>query len=141
MANASIGFETELKRRFQEIFRLKNTTFSKPGETEEQETLFIQVNESNPKISFKKEIYRVVGQGIVFAEVEKMPAGYFAKAIQMAPHELTKDFSFLKVDQSQDTFANIVRRSFDFVFLYSRQYDPNQGELTQVEIGEGTYNG
>jgi len=139
--SAAIGFESELKRRFQEIFRMKNTTFDMPGESQEQETLFIQVQESNPKISPKKEIYFVKGTGIVFAEVEKMPAGYLAKAIQKAPHELTKDFSFHKVDQSQETFRNIVRRSFDFVFLYSRQYDPNQGELTSVEIGEGTYNG
>ena len=127
-------FEPTLQENFEKIFLIPKVSYDDPGENPEQECLFIRVDDSNPKISDKKEIYRVVGQGQVWAQTAKMPLGYFMRKINNCDPALKKDLFFSKIDQNEKVVDNIVKRTFDFVFLFSAQIDPSLGEISEVAL-------
>jgi hypothetical protein len=104
----------------------------------EQDTLFIDISECQSRITEGKQIAKVFGSLTVFSQVEKLPFGYFNKRIQQASHQLTKKFFFFDIDlnpsSSPARIQNIVERRVRFVYLYSAEYDPWQGELTSLDI-------
>ena len=70
----------------------------------------------------------------------RLPFGFFAKRIENADPELTKNFFFFDLDanalNSPARLQDISEIRGRFVFLYSAEYDPNQGELTSIELGD-----
>lgn len=130
-------FEPELLSRFKQIFDFPKTSFQDPGESLEQEHLFIEVEQANANISDVRQVYKVTGQAYVHVQGDKLPFGYFAKRIAAAPLELTANLFFSSIDDSTKLYGNIVRRSFDFVFLFESQYDPRKGTITSVILQEG----
>lgn len=132
-------FKKELRSNLEKIFGFQKSTLSDPSPAFEQDTLFIEITESVTRISQNKETAKVAGYLTVYSQDNKLPYGYFNKRIEQADLDLTKDFFFFNIDvnaaNSSARFQNIHERRVDFVYLYSGQYDPNQGELTSVVFG------
>jgi hypothetical protein len=135
-------FRSELKSKLSQIFGFPKTTFDAPNLNSvngsfEQDTLFIEVNETNARIHEGKSTARVLGSLVVFSQMEKLPFGFFNKKIEQAGNNLTKDFFFFDIDlnpiSSPARYQNIAERRLRFVFLYSSQYDPSQGQITSLE--------
>ncbi len=129
-------FEAELKDKVQRIFGTK-VSFTLPGESQEQECIFIDVQSALNFIKKGKEISTVRGTLLMYANSDKMPFGFYSKKIMLADPSLTKNFYFYNMDGNSKTIQNIVERRCDFVFLYSNEYDPNGGSLTSVDFDEG----
>lgn len=132
-----------MEEKLGKIFGFRKTTYDQPSVnastgTFEQDTLFIQVDECNSSVKEGKATAKVSGSLTVFAQMDKMPFGYFNKRIQQADHELTRKFFFFDIDlnpvSSPARIQNITERRVRFVYLYSGQYDPEHGELTSLEI-------
>lgn len=135
-------FRSELQEKLSAIFGLRKTTFDAPSVNSsngsfEQDTLFIEINESNSRVTEGRAYAKVLGSLVVFSQMDKMPFGFFAKKIQQANHSLTKDFFFFDIDlnpvSSPARLQNITERRVRFVYLYSAQYDPAHGLITSLE--------
>lgn len=131
-------FKADLKKRMEGIFGFKKTTFDAPSDQYEQDTLFIDVIKSTANTGEGKATAKVMGVLTVYSQLGKLPYGYFNKKIQQADAKLTDKLFFHNIDQdiasSPARTVNISERRTEFVFLYSEQYDPNQGELQTVEF-------
>ena len=135
-------FRNEMMDKISQIFGLRKTTFDAPSVNPntgsfEQDTMFIEVTESNARVTEGIAYAKVLGSLVVFSQMDKMPFGFFNKRIQQADPSLTKDFFFFDIDlnpaQSPARFQNITERRVRFVYLYKAQYDPEHGSLTSVE--------
>lgn len=128
--------------KLQAIFEMRKTTFDVPSVNPqtgsfEQDTLFIEINECNSRVTEGKQFARVTGSLVVFTQTDKMPYGFFNKKIQQASYDLTRHFFFFDIDLNPVTsparIQNITERRARFVYLYQGDYDPEHGELTSVE--------
>ncbi len=127
-------YESELEDLFKQIFGVKKVSYALPGESEEQECLFVDIEKSDNVIKDGRAIARVTGHAKMFANAEKLPFGFFSKAIYRADSSLTKNFFFFDFESNILTFANIVQRGFGFVYFFDEQYDPEKGTITSVTI-------
>lgn len=134
-------FRKDLQRRLEQIFGIEKTTFLAPSDEFEQDTMFIDVISSSPRLSNAsggRETAKVSGTITVFSQDNRLPYGFFNKAIERADPELTNPLFFFDIDtdigSSPARTQNIHERRVSFVFLYDAQYDPNRGELTSLEI-------
>lgn len=126
-------FEKTLKEKLEKIFDLK-VSFSEPGESNEQECLFVEVTRAFPKVKDGREVCRVEGQCAVYGNNDKLKYGYFSKQIDRALQEDKEKFFFYDFEQNSRLYQNIVQRSFSFVYFFSGQYDPEQGTITSTDI-------
>ncbi len=147
-------FERDLQRKLERIFGLSKTTFLAPNhEAPEQDTLFITVERSVVRAGGNVALAsaRINGTLTVFSqgmlretEVDdeenkgvRLPFGFFGKRIHQADASDTKHFFF---ESEQDVAGSPVRvqnlheRQVAFTYLYSAQYDPDRGELNQVNF-------
>ena len=134
-------FRSELKEKLKDIFGFKKVTFSAPSESFEQDTLFVEIESANTRPSKGKKVYaKVSGNLVVFSHGAKLPFGFFSKRIEQADAELTSNFFFFDLDQnalnSPARLQDISEIRGKFVFLYSAEYDPNQGSLTSLSLGD-----
>lgn len=127
-------FEKSLKDKFTRIFDFKKVTYDMPGESEEQECIFIEIDSTNAAIKDGRQFCKVTGKAHVFAQNDKLPGGYFAKRIKLSDLDDTRDLFFYDLEQNVRVFQNIVRRSFSFVYFFNSQYDPETGTITSVEF-------
>jgi hypothetical protein len=127
-------FEKSLALKFQKIFGLAKVTYDRPGESQEQEGLFISITEAKNRIIDAREIARVTGTLHVFANSDKLPYGYFSKAIAEASADDKRGLFFYDGEENIGTFRNICERKISFIFLYDSQYDPAIGELNAVNL-------
>ncbi len=127
-------FESELKALLKKIFAVKKVTFDNPGESQEQEVLFIEIDNCTSAIKDGFEKHMVSGNAVFFANADKLPFGYFAKRIKQADHADTKELFFFDFESNSRRNQNIVQRGFSFVYFYSAQYDPKVGEITSIEL-------
>jgi hypothetical protein len=127
-------FESSLAAQLKRIFDYTKVTFAAPGESQEQDTLFIEIENCISRAKDGVFTARVTGNCTVFAHYERIPFGYFHKKIALADTDDTKDLFFFNVDENTKTFQSLVQRSFSFVFLFSGQYDPDNGSLTSIEF-------
>jgi hypothetical protein len=127
-------FEKRLEAKFKAIFDFPKVTFDQPGESREQECLFIEVE--NPVITVKdgRAVGRIYGNAIVFASNSKLPFGYFQKRIQAASYEETKDLFFSEVEENTKTYRDLVQRGFRFVYFFNSQYDPEVGTIDSMNF-------
>jgi len=129
--------EKFIKDSFKEIFGLKKVTFNRPDpDIQEQDVLFVEATPTRPSIRDGVEQYRVEGRGFCFVQDEKMPMGFFAKKIRLAKNSVTKPFFFFNIDSNESTYLNIGQRGFEFVLLYTGQYNPPAGNIESIVIQE-----
>lgn len=137
MSEPAYQFERKLADRLQRIFGWP-VKYGQPSESQEQETLFVDIEINRGRVKDKKATARVTGTAYVYANYERVPFGYMAQRIDAAEPEDTKDLFFFDVDANTKTLVNLVQRSVSFVFLFSGQYDPDDGTITSIELEEGT---
>jgi hypothetical protein len=128
--------EQALKTCFEKIFDFKKVTFDHMGESQEQNCLFVEVENSTNRVKDGKFVSKVTGIAKVFAPNDKLPIGYFNQKIAMALSVYTKDLFFYEVDSSAQTFGNIVMRSFRFVYFFNSQFNPATGTITDINLEE-----
>jgi hypothetical protein len=107
-------------------------SFDLPGESKEQEGVFVQVERSRNTIKEKQSIALVTGKIIVYANADKLPFGYFAKKIQEAAPADTKDLFFYDIEENAGTYKNIAERSMSFTYFFNSQYNPERGVMNEV---------
>lgn len=129
-----MSFETAMTSSLKRIFGIKKVTFDLPGETQEQECLFVQVTKAVPKIMDRLEHYRVEGAIRVFVNSDKMPYGFFSKAIDRAPKADKSQFYFFEQETNEGTYRNISERTISFVYFYDGQYNPEIGEMESIDL-------
>ena len=127
-------FEATLQAQLKAIFDFEKVVFDKPSESQEQEGVFVDITKSKCKIKDKRQIATVNGVIHVFANLDKLPFGYFSKCIDAASAELKEGFFFYDLEESKGTYRNIVERSLSFVYLFDSQYDPNVGSITSINL-------
>lgn len=130
--------ETLLASKLKKIFDFDKVTFDHPGESEEQECLFVNISTCKDRLKDGLETARVQGVVTVFCNSQKLPYGYFSKKISAADKADKADLFFFDFEENAGTFRNISKRSLGFVFFYNSQYDPDIGTLNLVEL-ETTY--
>jgi hypothetical protein len=117
--------------RLKRIFDLDKVTYDLPGESHEQEGLFIAVDKAHCKTVESRQIAKVEGKITVYAESGKMPFGYLAKKLAKSEIEDVRGF-FFGPEENEGTFMSLVKRSFAFTFLFDSQYDPAIGSITSI---------
>lgn len=133
-------FKKEMQEKLKAIFGVSKVTFSSPGQSLEQDCIFVEIDNCKANTGQGVASARVSGSISIFSQYEKLPFGFFSKRIQQADPRHTKAFFFFDTDvekQISPTSAeaptqNIAERRASFVYLYSAQYDPNQGEITSL---------
>lgn len=129
-------FEDKLKEKFERIFKIKKVTYEQPSEAKEQTCLWIDIADSQNVIKDGTAVARVEGTCTVFGRSDALPFGFFSKAIQEAAPSDTIDLFFFDFEQNTKYYQNLVQRDFSFVYFFKDQYDPEQGELTELELNE-----
>lgn len=126
-------FEQELVEKFKAIFGIEKVTYDVPGESREQNCLFIEIENCRNSIKDGKAMGMVTGNAVVFQKHGAIPFGFFSKAIARAPATLTKDLFFFDIESNTQRFRDIVQRGFSFTYFFNSQYDPPAGTITSVE--------
>ncbi len=125
-------FEKDLEAKFKGIFGVEKVTYDAPGESQEQNALFIQVEEPKFNFSDKRVSAMVTGNAVMFGRNDALTFGYFSKCIAKASNDLTKDLFFSDFETNTQRFQNIVQRGFSFTYFFNSQYDPAVGTITSV---------
>ncbi len=133
-----MSLQDQLQKDLRDIFKLKKSTFDQPGESLEQETLFIEVETCRTRLKEGIETGRVNGKVRIFAQNDKLPLGYLAKRIEEASATLLNRFFFSELEENSNTYRNLAERNASFVYFYSSQYNPPSGTITSVEFNEVT---
>lgn len=133
-------FNRELVSKFEAIFGVP-VTFNAPGESYEQDKLFIEITDVITRAGQGRVNSKITGSLAMFAQMEKLTYGFFSKKVSLAANDLTKNLFLFDVDRealnSPARLINISERRTSFVYLYSAQYDPNHGSLTGIKFSEG----
>lgn len=127
-------FEKELSEKFGKIFNVAKVTYDSPGDSQEQGCLFIDIDSANPTIKDGKALAIVTGNAFMYAPADKLPFGFFGKAIRKADIALTKDLFFFNIENNSQRFQNIIQRGFSFTYFYRGQFDPEIGTITGITL-------
>ena len=127
-------FKAKLKEQLTRILDLDKVSFDLPGESQEQEAVFIEVQSAKTRLRDGVQIALVRGTIHIFANSDKLPYGYASKRLAEARPEDTKKLFFFNFEENKGTFRNIVERSIDFLYLFESQFDPAVGELTSIDL-------
>lgn len=113
---------------------MQKVTFARPGESQEQEGVFIAVERSLCRMKDARQTARVEGTLHVFAQADKMPFGYLSKCIASADPADTFGFFFRDFEENVGTFQNLCEKKVGFNYLFDSQYDPAIGTITEVDL-------
>lgn len=127
-------FEKALEDKFKKIFELKKVSYDEPGDAREQECLFIEVETSRNQIKDGRQKARVTGSAVMFGPNDKIPFGFFSKKIKQADPDDTRALFFFDIEVNTRRYQNIVQRGFSFVYFFDAQYDPDVGEIEEIEM-------
>lgn len=127
-------FKKDLKDNFQQIFNLQKITFDQPGESREQDCLFIEIENSWNTFRDGRVRAKVTGSASIFAPNDKIPFGFFSKKISQASANRTSPFFFYDIETNTKRYGNLVQLSFSFVYFFDSQYDPETGSITSVDF-------
>lgn len=126
-------FRKELSDKFKSIFGLAKVTYDMPGvDAKEQDCLFVSIEKWRPVVNKGRIRGMAYGKGFMYGPNDKIPFGFFTKAIFQASHDLTKDIFFYEIESGQNLFLNIGQKGFSFVYFFNGQYDPNAGSITSI---------
>jgi hypothetical protein len=79
---------------------------------------------------------RVTGRATLFGRNEKVPFGFFSKAIERADPDDKNPFFFHEFEENKKLIQNVVEMGFSFVYFFSDEYDPDQGIINEIDIDE-----
>lgn len=127
--------ENELLEKLEAIFGMK-ASYDLPSSAREQNVLFVELEQPTTRFTGDMEHTRVTGSAVIYSPSEKNRMGSFAKKIDAAPTDLTKDFFFSEVDSNTRMFRDIVGRGFSFTYFFRGQFNPPSGKITEVEFKE-----
>jgi hypothetical protein len=127
-------FKDELTQKLKKIFAVKKVTFDQPGESDEQDCVFVDVEKSENRFKDKRALSKVSGRLTINANSAKMPFGYLSKKIAECKPEDRAGLSFFDLEENSKSIQNLVQRSCTFVYFFSSQYDPNIGNIDTVTI-------
>jgi hypothetical protein len=127
-------FKTQIHDKLLNIFNVKKVTFELPSEAKEQECIFIHVDSAVSKVTNGRAIAKVQGTLSIFANGEKLPFGFFHKKINSANIDDSANFFFYNMDVNVTYFGNLIERKASFVYFYNEQYDPNNGEINELNF-------
>lgn len=127
-------FESTLEAQLKRIFRLKKVTFDKPGESQEQEGLFVDVQKAKTHLKDGREVALVQGVIHLFVNADKAKYGFFSKALNEARPEDTRKLFFWNFEENKGTFQNICERTLEFLYFFDGQHDPALGSITSIEL-------
>lgn len=129
-----------MTEKLKAIFGIPKVSFDDPSDSFEQDCIFVEILDSKNNTGTKTASAKVTGTLIVFSQHEKLPFGFFNKKIQQADPKHTREFFFFDTDVEQPNgkaqMLNISERRTSFVYLYTGQYDPNQGDLNKIAFQE-----
>ena len=125
--------EDVLSEVLMRIFQVKKVTYAEPGESEEQDCIFVEIEDAPFKVSDAKVTAKVTGKLYINGQSDKLPFGFFSKAIAAAVFADVKPFYFYNFEQNTKRFANLVQRSVSFIYFFSSQYDPELGTITSID--------
>lgn len=132
-------FRREMLRNLEAIFGMK-ATFNAPSDAYEQDTIFVEIQNSNSRVNYGKEYATVRGMLILFCQDSKVPYGFFNKKLHSANPDYTKNFTFRDFDQdigsSGARLMNLRERRVNFTYLYSGQHDPGGADMEGIEFIE-----
>jgi hypothetical protein len=131
-------FETQMVSDLKAIFEFDKVTFEAPSDSEEQECLFINVENTVFSVKPGHEYARVSGRLVVYANSQKLPFGYFYKQIDKADTDISSRFAFFEFEENAWRYRNICERSVRFVYFLNKQYDPEQGSITSINLQEAS---
>lgn len=131
-------FEKELEAKLKKIFGIDKVTFDEPGQSQEQDCLFVEIQTATNIIKAGRQIARVEGQAVMFGQNDKVKFGFFSKRIEKADDADTSSFFFFDIEENSRRYRNLVQRSFSFIYFFDGQYDPDVGSITTVEFKEET---
>lgn len=118
------------------IFQMK-ATLDAPSESFEQEKIFVEIESWNTRVKGDFQTFRASGVFYVFAQNEKMQAGYFSNMIEAANADDCRPFHFSNIDSvGQFRENNLSERRVSFEYFDRISYDPNKGELNELELNE-----
>lgn len=134
-------FEQDLQDKFKKIFGVQRVSYDHPApdthdgqpQSEEQETIFIEIDETKTSFKDGKVYAHVTGKASMLAQNDKLPFGYFSKCI-FEHSDDTKDLFFYQFEENQRLRNNLVHRGFSFIYFFNSQYDPNLGTLTSIDL-------
>ncbi len=126
-------FEKVLASKLISIFQIPSVKFDMPGESKEQETIFVEVDKSRQHFKDGRVYAKVEGKLMLFAQSDKFPFGYLSKCIEAHPAE-TKDLFFHDFEDNTRLYENIVERRLSFVYFFNSQYDPELGNINSIAI-------
>ena len=125
-------FENILAEKFKRIFDIAKVTYRKISASEEQSCLFIEVDEAKTRLKHGRFVGQVKGKIKVFAELEKLPLGYFMQRLSKASPDDLSDLYFYNFEENAGTIDNVIERTLRFIYLFNFQYDPDVGEITSI---------
>lgn len=125
-------FKQELENKFKQIFGIDKVVYDTPGESKEQNCLFIEVEDCRPHIIDGFASGKVTGNAVIFQKSSAIPYGFFAKAIAKADAALTKDLFFFDLEANTQRYRDLVQRGFSFTYFFNSQFDPPTGTITSV---------
>jgi hypothetical protein len=127
-------FKKSLEEKLRLLFKIKKVSFDQPGESNEQECIFVSIE--NPRVRFKdgRVLARVSGTILIQGNSERLPFGFMSKAYQEANEAIKKDIVFFNSEANEKYYRNLVQRTCEFVYFFSTQYDPSMGTIDSVDI-------
>lgn len=130
-------FEKTLETKLKKIFGVKKVTFSQPGKSNEQEVLFVDVEQSRNRFKDGFFIARVTGTLTINANADKLPFGYFSKQIEKADPADKEGLAFFDFERNNKIYQNIVQRTVSFTYFFKDQFDPAKGLINDITIQIG----
>ena len=125
-------FEKQLESKFLKIFNCKKVTFDQPGQSQEQEVLFVEIEVAKNIVKDGQVVSKISGSASMFGNNDKLTFGYFSKRIAKSDPEDTKSLFFYDIESNTKRYQNVVQRGFSFIYFFNSQYDPETGSIDSV---------
>ena len=127
-------FKSTLTAQIKSIFEIDRISYDLPGESKEQEGLFIDVSTVQARVKDGRAVARVTGVIRVFAVSGKLPYGFFVKKIDGADPADKDGLYFYNFEENKGTYRNIIERSVGFQYFFDSQYNPAIGTIESVDL-------
>ena len=125
-------FEKQLESKFLKIFNCKKVSFDQPGESREQEVLFVEIEVAKNIVKDGQVVSKISGSASMFGNNDKLTFGYFSKRIAKSDPADTKALFFYDIESNTKRYQNIVQRGFSFIYFFNSQFDPETGSIDSV---------
>jgi hypothetical protein len=131
-------FKSSLSTRLSSIFDIRRVSFDEPGDTREQDKIFVEIDSVRPQGTYDgKKLKAVInGKITIFAQSKKLPFGFFQKKLYNCNKDMQKDLFFYNFDNNVTYLGaeGLTERSCNFQFNYTEDFDPDKGYIEEFII-------